>query len=66
LLAGAGLGFAQILLAKRHSELEHVTFDLGLSMPVWLVLHEEVRANARLRRVADLISTQLTDIHRSV
>ncbi len=45
MLAGAGLGFAQALIAKRYPSLERVDLDLAPSMPVWLVLHEDVRAN---------------------
>ena len=60
LLAGTGLGFAQTLLAARHPCLEKV--DVGLripSMPVWLVMHEEVRSNAHIRRVADHLSAAM-------
>lgn len=63
LVAGAGLGFAQVLLAGRHAGLEQVDVDLRLPvLPVWLVMHEEVRTNARIRRVADFLGTALGDI----
>jgi len=58
--AGAGLGFAQVLLAGRHPELEQAQIGLALApLPVWLVLHEEVRGNARIRRVADFVTDAL-------
>lgn len=60
LVAGAGLGVAQILLASRHPDLEEV--DVGLQLPVlpvWLVMHEEVRSNGRIRRVADFLGAAL-------
>jgi len=63
LLAGAGLGFAQSLLAGRQSELEHL--DIGFiirPLPVWLVMHEEVRTNARIRCVADFVGDTLKEI----
>ncbi|WP_443748183.1 LysR family transcriptional regulator [Asticcacaulis solisilvae] len=63
LLAGAGLGFAQTLLAGRRPELEQI--DIGMfvpPLPVWLVMHEEVRSNARIRRVADFLTSALTEI----
>jgi DNA-binding transcriptional LysR family regulator len=63
LLAGAGLGFAQTILATRHPDLEAV--DVGLRippMPVWLVMHEEVRSNARVRRIADHLSAAMSAI----
>ena len=66
LLAGAGVGIAQVVLAKRHSELEQVGAGIGLgALPVWLVMSEEVRINARIRRVADFLSTALTDVLRA-
>lgn len=65
LLAGAGIGIAQVVLARRHRNLEQVDagIDLG-ALPVWLVMSEEVRSNARIRRVADFLSSALTDVLR--
>lgn len=67
LLAGAGVGIAQQVLAQRYDHLEQVdaSFALG-ALPVWLVMSEEVRSNARIRRVADFLSSGMTDILRSV
>lgn len=54
LLTGAGVGFTQSLLAAREPSLERVNLGLRLpALPVWLVMHEDVRTNARIRRVAD-------------
>ncbi|SFL31498.1 LysR family transcriptional regulator [Methylobacterium pseudosasicola] len=65
MLAGAGLGFAQVLLAGRQPELEQAEIGLHIApLPVWLVLHEEVRGNARIRRVADFVSGALIDVLR--
>lgn len=61
LLAGAGLGFAQVALAERYPALERVALDLVAPMPVWLVLHEEVRSNLRIRRVADFLAASITE-----
>jgi DNA-binding transcriptional LysR family regulator len=61
LLAGAGIGFAQDLLAGRRPELERLDIGMNLpALPVWLVMHEEVRTNARIRRVADFLSVALS------
>lgn len=61
LLAGAGIGFAQDLLAGAQSNLEKLDLGMNLpALPVWLVMHEEVRTNARIRRVADFLSTALS------
>ncbi|MCJ2059227.1 LysR family transcriptional regulator [Methylobacterium sp. J-048] len=60
MLAGAGLGFAQVSLAERQPALEQAEIGLRLApLPVWLVMHEEVRGNARIRRVADVLSEAL-------
>ncbi|WP_375449439.1 LysR family transcriptional regulator [uncultured Devosia sp.] len=66
LLAGTGIGIAQVVLAKRHPELEQVDGGLRLgALPVWLVMSEEVRSNARIRRVADFLSGALSTVLRS-
>lgn len=63
LLAGAGLGFAQVMLARRQTNLEQIELDLHLpTLPFWVVLHEDVRMNIRVRRVADVLSSELTKI----
>jgi len=59
MLAGAGIGFAQVMLANRIPTLERVKFDLMAPMPVWLVMHEEVRSSARIRRVADFLAASI-------
>lgn len=66
LLAGGGIGIAQVILAKRHQELEQVGAGISIgALPVWLVMSEEVRSNARIRRVADYLTAALTDLLRS-
>lgn len=61
LLAGAGLGFAQDRLARAIPALERIAVDLYIPpLPVWLVMHEEVRTNPRIRRVADFLTDHLT------
>ena len=61
LLAGAGIGFAQCLLADAQPNLEKLDLSMTLpALPVWLVMHEEVRTNARIRRVADFLTARLT------
>ena len=61
LLAGAGIGFAQEILGNAQTGLRRL--DLGMyipPLPVWLVMHEEVRNNARIRRVADRLGEMLS------
>ncbi len=58
--AGAGLGFAQKVLA--HTQLELEELDIGMqlpALPVWLVMHEDLRAQPRVRRVADFLAEAL-------
>lgn len=63
LLAGGGIGVAQVILAKRQCDLEQIDAGIRLgALPVWLVMSEEVRNNARIRRVADVLSSALSDI----
>ncbi len=63
LLSGGGIGIAQVILAKRHSDLEQVEAGIELgALPVWLAMSEEVRSNARIRRVADFLSSALTEL----
>lgn len=65
LLAGAGIGVGQVILAKRYPQLEQVEGGIALNaLPVWLVMSEEVRTNARIRRVADFLSTALGEVLR--
>ncbi len=64
LLAGAGVGVGQLVLAKRHPELELVDRIKLSALPVWLVMSEEVRSNARIRRVADFLSDSIGEVLR--
>jgi DNA-binding transcriptional LysR family regulator len=64
LLAGGGVGVGQLVLAKRHEELEHATGIKLNALPVWLVMSEEVRSNARIRRVADFLSEAIGEVLR--
>ena len=67
LLAGAGIGFALVLVAKDRSDLEQIKIGMHVPpLPVWIVMHEEVRTNARIRRVADHLTEALTAILRTV
>ncbi|ESQ87445.1 LysR family transcriptional regulator [Asticcacaulis sp. AC460] len=57
LLAGAGLGIAQRRLGDAQPHLERIEAGLILPvLPIWLVMHEDVRNNARIRRVADFLA----------
>ena len=62
LLAGAGVGVGQLVLARRHEDLELVDGIKLSALPVWLVMSEEVRSNARIRRVADFLSDAIGEV----
>ena len=65
LLAGAGVGVGQLVLARRHEQLEQVSAIPLSPLPVWLVMSEEVRSNNRIRRVADFLSDSIGDVLRA-
>jgi DNA-binding transcriptional LysR family regulator len=57
LCAGAGIGFAATWLADREPSLLRVLHDLPIpSLPVWLAVHREIRASARIRAVYDFLA----------
>ncbi|WP_037144406.1 hypothetical protein [Rhizobium phaseoli] len=63
-LAGLEVGFAQVMLADKVSTLERVPIDLVPPMPVWLVMHEEVRTSARIRRLAGFLGTAIAELQQ--
>jgi len=61
LRAGYGIGACQVGIARRDKELVRVLADkFALRMEMWLVMHEDLRANARVRGVFDWLATGLT------
>jgi DNA-binding transcriptional LysR family regulator len=67
MLAGAGIGVGQVVIARRHGQLEQVDAGMKLqALPVWLVMSEDARNSARIRRVADVLSTHLSAILRGL
>lgn len=58
--AGLGIGFLLAPVVRAHEELVTVPIDLPLpSLPVWLVVHREIRGNFRFRRVFDFLAQTL-------
>jgi DNA-binding transcriptional LysR family regulator len=61
LRAGVGIGACQENIAKRDPDLVRLLADsLTVSLEVWLVMHEDVRATPRIRRVFDHLAAGLT------
>jgi DNA-binding transcriptional LysR family regulator len=58
--AGFGIGFVQHGLARRDPDLIAILSDeINLSMDMWLVLHEDLRASRRLRLMMDHLAQGL-------
>lgn len=51
--AGVGIGVAQVPLATRDARLVRVLPRLAFPLDVWVVMHEDLRALRRVRRVFD-------------
>jgi DNA-binding transcriptional LysR family regulator len=61
LRAGVGIGGCHENIAKRDPDLVRLLADsLTFSLEVWLVMHEDVRATPRIRRVFDHLAQGLT------
>lgn len=59
--AGFGIGFIQHGIARRDPNLVSVLAgEIGMSLEVWLVLHEDLRASHRLRLAMDHLTAELT------
>jgi len=58
--AGFGIGFVQHGIARRDNNLVAILPEqISLSMDMWLVLHEDLRANRRLRLMRDHLARGL-------
>lgn len=58
--AGAGIGFLARYLARRSPELVPVLPSLPIApLPMWLVVHREIRSNPRIRAVWDHLALAL-------
>lgn len=58
--AGLGLGFATEYMIRNDPEVVALPFEMGLPrLPVWLVVHREIRANPRIRTVFDALARLL-------
>jgi DNA-binding transcriptional LysR family regulator len=58
--AGLGIGFVASYLLRNDPDLVPVLPDLPLpSLPVWLVVHREIRSSRRMRAVFDFLAREL-------
>jgi DNA-binding transcriptional LysR family regulator len=51
--AGFGIGGCQIGIARRDPNLTQLLGDLGFSMEMWVVMHEDLKASRRMRLMFD-------------
>lgn len=51
--AGFGIGICQVGIARRDPALVRVLPDITLPLPLWIVMHENLKTNARCRAVFD-------------
>jgi DNA-binding transcriptional LysR family regulator len=58
--AGFGIGFIQHGIARRDPDLVPVfTQEVGITLDMWLALHEDLRTSKRLRLMMDHLSEGL-------
>jgi len=63
LRAGFGIGICQTVIATRDADLVRILPDaFGLDLPLWIVMHEDLRTSRRCRVVFDALATGLTDL----
>jgi len=59
---GLGVGAVQVQLAKQKKDLVQVLSDqLTIPLPIWLVMHEDLRASKRVRLAFNFLITELQD-----
>lgn len=65
LRAGLGLGFVADYMGRTDAQLQRVLPDLELPpLPMWLVVHREIRTNPRIRVVYDFLADQVAQVLR--
>lgn len=57
--AGLGIGVMQLPLARRDEKLQRVLPEITSSLDLWLVTHEDLRGQARIRVVLDHLAAAL-------
>jgi len=57
--AGFGIGLCQLGIARRNPELRRVLPEIALPLPLWIVMHEDLKTSARFRAVFDALAAGL-------
>lgn len=58
--AGFGIGICQVAVAARDPALVRVLPDITLPLPLWIVMHEDLKTSARYRVVFDALAAGLS------
>jgi len=54
--AGFGIGICQVGVARRDPALVRILPEIALQLPLWIVMHEDLKTSARFRMVFDAIA----------
>jgi DNA-binding transcriptional LysR family regulator len=57
--AGFGIGLCQVAVARRDPALVRVLPDVALALPIWIVMHEDLKTSIRFRTVFDALAAGL-------
>jgi DNA-binding transcriptional LysR family regulator len=57
--AGFGIGLCQVRIAQRDPALVRVLLEVALPLPLWIVMHEDLKTSARFRTVFDALAAGL-------
>ena len=57
--AGFGIGVCQVAIAQRDAALVRVLPQEAVSLPLWIVMHEDLKTSARFRTVFDALAAAL-------
>ena len=63
---GVGIGVMQQKIAIHYKSLVHLLpDDISIQMPIWLVMHEDLKASRRIRLLFEFLSEKLEDFLES-
>jgi DNA-binding transcriptional LysR family regulator len=54
--SGFGIGLCQVAVARRDPALARVLPAIALPLPIWIVMHEDLKTGARFRTVFDALA----------
>ncbi len=57
--AGFGIGLCQTRIARREPVLVRILPEIALPLPLWIVMHEDLKTSARFRAVFDALTAGL-------